>query len=106
MTGTTFHPATEDIAVIAKHVRGLVKLVPGATFSVRINRQWANVKNEPKSLLYVQGGIKIWNDPEASAKEKSSRMMLLGMLKDIAEEYQLELVENTMFDRYHLVQMH
>lgn len=98
----------EDIAVIAKHVRSLISNIPGAVFSVRINRQWANAKvaNEPRSIIYVEGAIKFWEYEATDEAYRKSELLLQGILKDIAEEYQLELNEYLKHMRYHLVQHH
>lgn len=101
-----FYSSTEDIAVIAKHLRKLIGNIPGAVFSVRINRQWQNDGNEPRSIIYVEGAIKFWGDDYSDKKQEQSNLMLQGILKDIAEEYQLELNEYHYASRYHLIQHH
>ena len=101
---TTFYPATEDVKVIAKHLRGLIKNVPGAVYSVSINRQWAKLKEGAKEVIYIEGMVKLWGDDYTPEKQKRSELQLQGIIKDIAEEYQLEIVEGLM--RWILVQNH
>jgi hypothetical protein len=96
----------EDVAVIAKEIRGLLKSVPGAVFSVRINRQWARVKEDPKSIIYVSGAIKFWGDDYTPKKQEQSTLKMLGMMKDVAEEYGLELLENRFISSYTFIQQH
>lgn len=96
----------EDIADIAKVVRSLIKKVPGATFGVRINRQWDSVKNDPHSVIYISGMIKFWGDDYSDKKQEQSNLMLTGMLKDVAEEYQLEITEGMYCMNYMLIQRH
>jgi hypothetical protein len=96
----------EDVASIAREVRGLVKCVPGAVFSVRINRQWARVKEDPKSIIYVNGMVKLWGDDYTPERERQSQLMLHGMMKDVAEEYNLELLENMLIGSYTFIQKH
>jgi hypothetical protein len=96
----------EDIADIAKVVRSLIKKVPGATFGVRINRQWDSVKNDPHSVIYISGMIKFWGDDYSDKKQEQSNLMLTGMLKDVAEEYQLEITEGMYCMSYMLIQRH
>jgi kynurenine formamidase len=50
--------ATEvlNIAEDAKALRALVKK-HGAVMSVRINRQWEKVQQDPCSVMYCQGGM-------------------------------------------------
>lgn len=103
---TTFYPATEDIKVISKHLRGLINAIPGATFSVRINRQWAKVKENPHSVIYISGMIKFWGDDYTDKKQEQSNLRLIGTLKDIAEEYQLEITEGMYGMSYMLIQRH
>lgn len=91
-----FYPATEDIAVIAKHLRKLVGNIPGAVFSVRIDRS--------RGLIRVEGAIKFWGDDYTAEKQRKSELLLTGVLKDIAEEYQLELNEYWEYNRYSLTQ--
>jgi hypothetical protein len=95
-----------DVAIIAKNIRTLIKSIPGATFSVTINRQWSKVKSQPHSVIYVQGMVKFWADSYSDKKQEQSNLMLLGMLKDVAEEHQLEIVEGMYAASYMLIQYH
>lgn len=105
-TEETMLQTEEDVVVIAKHLRDLIKKVPGATFSVRVNRQWANAKKDPHSIIYISGMIKLWGDDYSDKAQEKSNLMLIGMLKDIAEEYQLDITEGMYCMSYMLIQRH
>ena len=105
MTNSTmFYPATEDVKVIAAHLRKLIKNVPGAVYSVTINRQWAKLKEGAKEVIYVEGMVKLWGDDYTPERQTKSELQMKGLIKDIAEEYQLEIVDGLY--RWILVQNH
>lgn len=91
-----FYPATEDLAVIAKHLRKLIGNIPGAVFSVRIDRA--------RKLIRVEGAIKFWGEEYSTVNQARSELLLGGVLKDVAEEYQLEINEYMAYNRYSLVE--
>ena len=93
-----------DVKNIAKEIRGLIKDVPGATFSVTINRQWANVKVAPHNVIYVSGMVKFWGADYNPDKQQQSELKLRGILKDVAEEHQLEITEGMYAMSYMLIQ--
>jgi hypothetical protein len=93
-----------DVREIAKNIRGMIKNVPGATFSVTINRQWANTKIAPHNVIYVQGMVKFWGEDYSDKKQEQSNLMLQGILKDVAEEHQLNLIEGMYAMSYMLTQ--
>lgn len=95
-----------DMTEIAKEVRTMLKNIPGAVFSVRVNRAWAKRKEDAKTIIHVQGAIKLWGDDYSDEKQERSNLLLQGMMKDIAEEHQLELHEFMYCARYNLVRHH
>jgi hypothetical protein len=50
--------------------------------------------------------VKFWADSYSDKKQEQSNLMLLGMLKDVAEEHQLEIVEGMYAASYMLIQYH
>jgi hypothetical protein len=99
-------PEVMDIAAIAKELRAMIKRIPGATFSVTINRQWSKAKERPHSVIYVSGMVKFWADDYSDKKQEQSNLLLVGMLKDVAEEHQLDLTEGIYACSYMLIQYH
>jgi hypothetical protein len=90
-----------DVAEIAKDIRARIKQsVPDGIFSVRINRQWAKVKDNPHSVIWVQGGYSIGKNT------RENKLLMTGLMKDIEEEYNLGLHANTIFDMYVFTQQH
>jgi len=88
-----------DVKEIAKDIREQIKGVEGVTFSVRINRQWSNAKTDPHNVIWVEGGAGGWVQDR---KEKLDRVR--QMIQDVASKYGLVLHEDTIIDRYILVQ--
>jgi hypothetical protein len=88
-----------DVKEIAKEIREQIKGVEGVTFSVRINRQWANAKTDPHNVIWVEGGAGGWVQDR---KEKLDRVR--QMVRDAASRYGLVLHESTIIDRYILIQ--
>lgn len=88
-----------DVKEIAKEIREQIKGVEGVTFSVRINRQWSNTKTDPHNVIWVEGGAGGWVQDR---KEKLDRVR--QMIRDTASKYGLALHEDTIFNRYILVQ--
>lgn len=98
--------AQEDVAKIAKRIRRGISLIPGCTFSVKINRQWAKSKDKPHSVIYVNGMVKFWGDDYTPEKQRKAELLLHGILKDVAEAHQLELTEGMKYMSYMLIQHH
>jgi len=95
-----------DVKDIAKDIRARIKTIPGAVFSVSINRQWAKAKNDPQSIIYISGMVKLWGVHYNDPKEAESKMLLKYYIQDVADAYELELIEGMEYSRYTLVQKH
>jgi len=95
-----------DVKDIAKDIRARIKQIPGAVYSVTINRQWARNKKDPESIIYISGMVKMWGVHDADPKEAESKELLKSYIQDVADAYELQLIEGMPYSRFTLVQKH
>lgn len=93
---------TNNVTAIAREVRQMLEEVPGAVYTVRVNKQWSTRKEEPINAIYVQGMVKLWGDDYSRDAEHKSVIMIQRIMEDVALEHDLAIIPGR-FD-YTLVQ--
>ena len=100
--GVTIRPTIAKVTEIAKDIRTELKEVQHATFSVRCNRQWETLKEEPRTVIYVKGGYSVATNSDYSLLRQASDKVR-EIVYDTACIHGYTVIENEYTGSYTLV---